>query len=147
MKKHFVKNHKIFRTSNNQLIGNIIQGSFCFYFNTNTILSFNQYKALVFFCRKKLKFYSKLFIRLTPKLKNTSKAIGIRMGKGKGSLNEVYFPVKEGQIFFEFGFKKGNNSIIQNEYDYIKLLKKVRELAKLASHKLSIDLKYLIKKK
>jgi ribosomal protein L16/L10AE len=147
MKKHFVKNHKIFRTSNNQLIDNVIQGSFCFYFKKNTVLSFNQYKALVFFCRKKLKFYSKLFIRLTPKLKNTSKAIGIRMGKGKGSLNEIYFPVNEGQIFFEFGFKKGNNSIIQNEYDYIKLLKKIRELARLASHKLSIDLKYLIKKR
>lgn len=146
MKKHFVKNHKIFRSTENLLIGNIIQGKFCFYFKSKTVLSYNQYKALVFFCRKKLKFYSKLFIRLTPKLKNTSKAIGIRMGKGKGSINEVYFPVQEGQIFFEFGFKKGNDYVIKNEYDYIKLLKKVRELAKLASHKLSIDLKYIIKK-
>ena len=146
MKKKFFKDHRVIRTNNNVLIGNIIQGRFCFYFKNKTMLSFNQYKALVFFCRKKLKFYSKLFIRLTPKLKNTSKAIGIRMGKGKGGLNEVYFPVQEGQIFFEFGFKKGDNSVIQNEYDYIKLLKKVRELAKLASHKLSIDLKYLIKK-
>lgn len=146
MKKVFFKDHKIYRTNSNVIIDNIIQGKFCFYFKNKTVLSYNQYKALLFFCRKKLKFYSKLFIRLTPKLKNTSKAIGIRMGKGKGSLNEIYFPVQEGQIFFEFGFKKGNNSVIQNEYDYIKLLKKVRELTKLASHKLSIDLKYIIKK-
>ncbi len=69
------------------------------------------------------------------------------MGKGKGGLNEVYFPVNEGQIFFEFGFKTGDNSVIQNDYDYIKLLKKIRELVKLASFKLSINLNYLISKK
>lgn len=147
MKKKFFKNHKIFRTKKNILLKNIIQGDFCFYFTKNFLLSFKQYKALLFFCRKKLKFYSKLFIRLLPKLKNTSKAIGIRMGKGKGGLDEIYFPVKTGQIFFEFGFKKGNLSVIKNEYDYIKLLKKIRELSKLVSFKLSIDLKYFIKHK
>ena len=147
MKKKFFKDHKVIRTKKKHIIDNIIQGRFCFYFTTKTIMSFNQYKALIFFCRKKLKFYSKLFIRLIPKLKNTSKAIGIRMGKGKGSLDEIYFPVNEGQIFFEFGFKKGDNLVIQNDYDYIKLLKKVRELVKLASFKLSINLNYIIKKK
>ena len=147
MKNKFFKHHKIYRKNNFFLIDDIIQGDFCLYFTQNFLLSFKQYKALLFFCRKKLKFYSKLFIRLLPKLKNTSKAIGIRMGKGKGSLNEVYFPVKAGQIFFEFGFKKGNNSVIKNKYDYIKLLQKIRELAILVSFKLSIDLKYLIKQK
>ena len=147
MKKKFFKDHKVVRTKKKLIIDNIIQGRFCFYFVNKTILSFNQYKALIFFCRKKLKFYSKLFIRLIPKLKNTSKAIGIRMGKGKGSLNEIYFPVNEGQIFFEFGFKKGDSSVIQNDYDYIKLLKKIRELVKLASFKLSINLNYLISTK
>jgi ribosomal protein L16/L10AE len=147
MKKIFFKDHKVVRTKKKYIIDNIIQGRFCFYFTSKTIMSFNQYKALVFFCRKKLKFYSKLFIRLIPKLKNTSKAIGIRMGKGKGSLNEIYFPVNEGQIFFEFGFKKGDNLVIQNDYDYIKLLKQVRELVKLASFKLSINLNYIISKK
>nr|QFQ52417.1 ribosomal protein L16 [Paramoeba aparasomata] len=145
MRKPFSKNHKILRNNRSLLIYNIIQGDFCLYFTKNFLLSFKQYKALLFFCRKKLKFYSKLFIRLMPKLKNTGKAIGIRMGKGKGGLNEVYFPVKSGQIFFEFGFKKGNESVVKNKYDYIKLLKKVRELAKLASFKLSIQIKYLIK--
>lgn len=145
MKKTFLKDHKIIRKNSNIIIDNIIQGRFCFFFTGKTILSHNQYKALLFFCRKKLKFYSKLFVRLMPKLKNTSKAIGIRMGKGKGSLNEVYFPVQEGQIFFEFGFKRGDNAVIYNEYDYIKILKKIRELVKLVSYKLSIDLKYLIK--
>ena len=86
-------------------------------------------------------------MRLLPKQKNTSKAIGIRMGKGKGSLNEIYFPIRAGQIFVEFGFKKGNQNVIQNEYDYIKLLKKVRELAKLLSFKLAINIKYFIKQK
>ena len=65
----------------------------------------------------------------------------------KVSLDEIYFPINEGQIFFEFGFKKGDNLVIQNDYDYIKLLKKVRELVKLASFKLSINLNYIIKKK
>lgn len=145
MKKKFTKHFLISRHNHNSIIDNIIQGKFCLYFTKSYVLSFKQYKALIFFCRKKLKFYSKLFIRLLPKLKNTSKAVGIRMGKGKGSLNEIYFPVKAGQIFFEFGFKKGD-PVIANEYDYIKLLKKIRELAKLTSFKLSIDLKYLIKK-
>ena len=147
MKKKFFKDHKIIRTKKKNIIDNIIKGRFCFYFTSKTIISFNQYNALLFFSRKKLKFYSKLFIRLIPKLKNTSKAIGIRMGKGKGSLNEIYFPINEGQIFFEFGFKKGDDSVIQNDYDYIKLLKKVRELVKLASFKLSINLNYIISKK
>ena len=147
MKKKFSKNHKIFKNNKNNLIGKIIQGDFCFYFTKNFILSFKQYKALVFFCRKRLKFYSKLFIRILPKLKNTSKAIGIRMGKGKGGLNELYFPIKSGQIFFEFGFNKNNRDVIKTEYDYIKLLKKIRELVKLVSFKLSVDLKYFIKHK
>lgn len=147
MKKKFFKDHKIFKTNKNNLIDNIIQGDFCFYFTKNFILSFKQYKSLLFFCRKKLKFYSKLFIRVLPKLKNTSKAIGIRMGKGKGSVNEVYFPIQAGQIFFEFGFNKNNKAVIKTDYDYKKLLKKIRELARLVSFKLSVNLKYLIKHK
>ena len=147
MRKFFLKEHKLYEKKKNRVIDNIIQGDFCFYFTKNFLLSFKQYKALLFFCRKKLKFYSKLFVRLLPKQKNTSKAIGIRMGKGKGSLNEIYFPIRAGQIFVEFGFKKGNQNVIQNEYDYIKLLKKIRELAKLLSFKLAIDIKYFIKQK
>lgn len=140
----FLKNHLINKFNVNALIKNLIQGRFCFYFGSKTILSFNQYKAIIFFCKKKLKFYSKLFIRLTPKYKNTSKAIGIRMGKGKGSLNEIYIPVNEGQIFFEFGFKKGNEKVVNNHNDYLKLLKVIRSLAKLVSYKLAINIKYLI---
>lgn len=146
MKTRFTKNHNVSRDISNSEIKNPIQGNFCFYFNDKIILSYDQYKALIFFCRKKLKFYSKIFIRLTPKFKNTSKSIGMRMGKGKGSLKKFYFPIKKGQVFIEFGFDNGN-SVIKSKYDYSKLMIKVKELSKLISYKLSINVKYLIKDK
>jgi len=48
---------------------------------------------------------SKIFIRVSNSLKATKKPIGIRMGKGKGAIDNYYLPVNKGQIFIEFYFK------------------------------------------
>ena len=44
------------------------------------------------------------FIRLKifPSVPVSSKPAEVRMGKGKGALDNVYIPVKKGQIFVEF---------------------------------------------
>lgn len=143
MKKVFMKKHLVLNKKNSASVDLLIQGSFGLYFTKNCLLTYSQYKALIFFCKKKVKPYSKLFIRLSPTVKNTTKAVGIRMGKGKGSLDEYYFSIAKGQIFFEFGFKK-NQSFIKDKYDYLKLLKGIRQLTILVSKKLAINLKYII---
>lgn len=108
--KYFKKKHLIIKTNKQNIVNNNIQGQFCVYFNNYNQLSFLEYKALKIYFKKKLKFFSKkIFFRITPKLKNTKKSIGVRMGKGKGSLDNFYFSIKKGQIFFEFGFKNKFN--------------------------------------
>lgn len=114
--KYFKKSHLIIKTNKQNIINNSIQGQFCVYFNNYNQISFLEYKALKIYFKKKLKFFSKkIFFRITPKLKNTKKSIGVRMGKGKGSLNNFYFSIKKGQIFFEFGFKNKFNLLANFE--------------------------------
>jgi ribosomal protein L16/L10AE len=138
--KYFKKSHLIFKKIKNKKIFNIIQGQFCVYFNSFGILNFNEYKALKFYFRKKLKIFSKkLFFRITPKLKNTKKSIGVRMGKGKGALNNFYFVIKKGQIFFEFMFKNKINNLSTIEKNI--LIKTFKKFIFLGSIKSNIKMK------
>lgn len=98
------KQHLILRHINRQYIKKIFFGRFAVYFLSTGSINYLQYKAMIFFLKKKLKIFTKIFIRLTKSIQNTKKPIGVRMGKGKGSLDDFYFPVEKGQIFIEIYF-------------------------------------------
>lgn len=53
--------------------------------------------------RRKMKRAGRIWICVFPDRPVTRKAIGVRMGKGKGSVSFWVFPVKAGQIIFELG--------------------------------------------
>nr|YP_009446464.1 ribosomal protein L16 [Ancoracysta twista]ATY40952.1 ribosomal protein L16 [Ancoracysta twista] len=52
---------------------------------------------------RKTKRLGKLIIRIYPHKPVTSKAVGVRMGKGKGTTDYWCAPVKAGAILFELG--------------------------------------------
>lgn len=136
----FKKKHLVFKNSKKSFIRPIIQGYFGVYFLESGSLEFIQYKALLFFLKKRLKFCSKVFLRISNSLKRTSKSIGVRMGKGKGSIDNYYIPVEKGQVFVEFCFN--------NDYDLLKntdFLKRIKNIIFLFSKKLNIKMS-LIKK-
>jgi hypothetical protein len=83
--------------------------------------------------KKNIKFFSKLFIRVIPNIQNTKKSIGVRMGKGKGPLNEYYMNISRGQIFLEFGFRDKllNLNILEKQ----KLVRRLRKIIFLSSLK------------
>ena len=72
----------------------------------------------------------KVWINIFPHLGRTKKALGVRQGKGKGSVEEYVAVVKEGKIMFEIGE-------VSEEI--------AREALRLASHKLSVKTKIVTK--
>jgi ribosomal protein L16/L10AE len=136
-KKHLLVNYKL----NNHFINKIRQGQFALYFNKGGILNIDAYRALIFFLKKNLKFFSKLFIRVIPNIQNTKRSIGIRMGKGKGSLNEYYMNISRGQIFLEFGFS--NKLLNLNSLEKRKLVRRLRKIIFLSSLKTNIKFRLI----
>ena len=70
----------------------------------------------------------KVWIKIFPHKSYTSKAIGVRMGKGKGAPEGWVSPVKRGKILFE----------IDGVSEEV-----AREALRLASHKLPIETKFV----
>jgi ribosomal protein L16/L10AE len=133
--KFFKKKHLVIFNNKINYIYPLIQGNFGIYFSNFGLINFFQYKALIFFLKKKLKYISKIFIRVSKNLYCTKKSIGVRMGKGKGALDNFYIPVKKGQIFLEFFFKK-KSKLLKN----IEFLKKIKRIVILLSKKLCIKI-------
>jgi hypothetical protein len=131
-KKHLLVNYKL----KNRFINKIMQGQFAIFFYKGGILCIDEYRALIFFLKKNIKFFSKLFIRVIPNIKNTKKSIGVRMGKGKGPLNEYYINVSRGQIFLEFGFSEKLFKL--NNLEKQKLLRRLKQITFLSSLKTKI---------
>jgi len=138
--KFFKKKHLIIFKNKINFIKPLIQGNFGIYFLEFGSINFLQYKALIFFLKKRLKYVSKLFLRISKNLYCTKKSIGVRMGKGKGALDSIYIPVKKGEIFIEFFFRKKSKLLKNKEF-----LKKIKIITILLSRKLSIKIN-LIKK-
>lgn len=134
------KNHLVIFNNKLNYIFPLIQGNFGIYFSEFGLINFFQYKALIFFLRKKLKYISKLFIRVSKNLYCTKKSIGVRMGKGKGALDNFYIPVKKGQIFLEFFFKNKSKLLKNDEF-----LKKIKIIIFLLSKKLGIKINLIQK--
>ena len=72
----------------------------------------------------------KVYVRIFPHLAKTKKPAEVRMGSGKGSPEEWVAVVKQGKIMFEI-------SDVSEEI--------AREALRLASHKLSIKTKFVMK--
>ena len=141
MIKKYIKKHLVLNVINQNEISRIIRGQFAIYFINGGRLNYNVFKSLIFFFKKKFKFFSKLFIRIYPTIKNTCKSIGIRMGKGKGGLNEYYLNISKGQIFIEFGF--GNKLLLLTIDQKLKLLEYLNYIVYIAQSKSKIKFKLL----
>lgn len=133
--KFFKKKHLIIFKNKINYIKPLLQGNFGIYFLENGYLNFLQYKALIFFLKKRLKYVSKLFIKVSKNLYCTKKSIGVRMGKGKGSVDSIYIPVKKGNIFIEFFFRKKSKLLKNKEF-----LKKIKIITLLLSLKIGIKI-------
>jgi ribosomal protein L16/L10AE len=57
------------------------------------------------------------------------------MGKGKGPIDNLYIPVKKGQIFLEFFFKK-KSRLLKND-DFVR---KIKKIIFLLSNKIGINI-------
>lgn len=77
-----------------------------------------------------MKRYGKVWIRIFPHLSKTSKPLEVRMGSGKGAPDGWVAVVKEGRIMFEIAG-------VPEEV--------AREALRLASHKLPIKTKFVVK--
>ena len=90
----------------------------------------NQIEAARIAMTRYMKRGGKVWINIFPHLARTAKALGVRQGKGKGNVNEWVAVVKEGKIMFEIA---GVSEEI------------AREALRLASHKLSVKTKIVVK--
>jgi large subunit ribosomal protein L16 len=85
-------------------------------------------------CVKKKEVY--IWNRLYPYCWVSKKSVGMRMGKGKGSLNKWQIPLFKGQVLYEVWFKKEEEN---NTFKYLKLFKAFSK----AWRKLSVKTKVL----
>lgn len=133
--KYLKKKHLLIKHSNSNNIEKNKQGVFSIFFKDFGILKFNQFKAINFFLKKRLKFCGKIFFRVSNSIKNTKKPIGVRMGKGKGALDDFYFFVYPGKILVEFFFD--NFFILKTSQD-IDFFSKIRQIVYLLNKKLHL---------
>ena len=90
----------------------------------------NQIEAARVAMTRYMKRGGKVWINIFPHMPRTAKPIGVRQGKGKGDVDEWVAVVKEGKIMFEIA-----------EVDEAT----AREAFRLASHKLPIKTKFVMK--
>jgi ribosomal protein L16/L10AE len=133
--KYLKKKHLLIKHSNSSKIEKNKQGVFSIFFKDFGILKFNQFKAINFFLKKRLKFCGKIFFRVSNSIRNTKKPIGVRMGKGKGALDDFYFFVYPGKILVEFFFDKF--FILKTSQD-IDFFSKIRQIVHLLNKKLHL---------
>lgn len=133
--KYLKKKHLLIAHSKSNQIQINTQGIFAIYFKDSGILYYNQFKAIVFFLKKRLKFCSKLFFRVTNSVKSTKKPIGVRMGKGKGALDDFYFFVYPGKILVEFFFNETFTLKTSQDFDFFS---KVQQIVFLLNKKLHL---------
>ena len=90
----------------------------------------NQIEAARVAMTRYMKRGGKVWINIFPHMPRTAKPIGVRQGKGKGDVDEWVAVVKEGKIMFEIA-----------EVDEAT----AREAFRLASHKLPLKTKFVMK--
>lgn len=102
--KLFRKTHLYISSVKTPIVDVHKQGYFGVYAQTEGMFYDYQLKAINFFLKKRLKGYSKLFVRISLNKFTTKRPTGIRMGKGKGATDIKYYYIKKGQLLYEFHF-------------------------------------------
>ena len=95
---------------------------------TAGLITGNQIEAARIAMTRYMKRGGKVWIKIFPHKSYTAKAIGVRMGSGKGAPEGWVAPVKRGKVMFEIG---GVSEEI------------AREALRLASHKLPVKTKFV----
>ena len=108
----------------------VTQGEYGLMAKEGAWITSNQIEAARVAMTRYMKRGGKVFINIFPHMPLTKKSIGTRMGKGKGAVEAWVAVVKEGKILFEIaGVDEAT----------------AREALRLASHKLPIKTKFVIK--
>ena len=108
----------------------VTQGQYGLMAKEGAWITANQIEAARVAMTRYMKRGGKVFINIFPHMPLTKKSIGTRMGKGKGAVEAWVAVVKEGKILFEIaGVDEAT----------------AREALRLASHKLPIKTKFVIK--
>ena len=108
----------------------VVEGDFGLQALELGLITSNQIEAARVAMTRYIKRGGKVWIKIFPDKPITSKPIGTRMGKGKGSVEYWVAPVKPGRIMFEMGG-------VSEEV--------AREALRLAAHKLSVKSKFVKK--
>lgn len=108
----------------------VTQGEYGLMAKDGAWITANQIEAARVAMTRYMKRGGKVWINIFPHMPLTKKSIGTRMGKGKGAVEAWVAVVKEGKILFEIaGVDEAT----------------AREALRLASHKLPIKTKFVIK--
>ena len=108
----------------------VTQGEYGLMAKEGAWITANQIEAARVAMTRYMKRGGKVWINIFPHMPLTKKSIGTRMGKGKGAVEAWVAVVKEGKILFEIaGVDEAT----------------AREALRLASHKLPIKTKFVIK--
>ena len=108
----------------------VTQGQYGLMAKEGAWITANQIEAARVAMTRYMKRGGKVWINIFPHMPLTKKSIGTRMGKGKGAVEAWVAVVKEGKILFEIaGVDEAT----------------AREALRLASHKLPIKTKFVIK--
>ena len=94
-----VKNHGILPTVNGTKLGSF--GSFGLKSLENARINGRQIESARKVLTRSMKRSGKLWIRVFPHTPITKKPAEVRMGKGKGSIEDYIFKVKAGRVIFE----------------------------------------------
>lgn len=96
------KTHKVYHTDRKATKGNSVEfGEFGIQATTSAWVTARQIEATRIAITRRMGREGQVIIRIFPHLVTTSKAIGTRMGKGKGAPEQWVSVVKEGTILFE----------------------------------------------
>ena len=108
----------------------VTQGEYGLMAKEGAWITANQIEAARVAMTRYMKRGGKVWINIFPHMPLTKKSIGTRMGKGKGAVEAWVAVVKEGKVLFEIaGVDEAT----------------AREALRLASHKLPIKTKFVIK--
>ena len=108
----------------------LTQGTYGLMAKEGAWITANQIEAARVAMTRYMKRGGKVYINIFPHMPLTKKPIGTRMGKGKGNVEAWVAVVKEGKILFEV------NDVTEEV---------AREALRLASHKLPIKTKFVMK--
>jgi large subunit ribosomal protein L16 len=125
------KMHRFDSNIKQKRTSNIIRGNFGLKTLSCSRLTSQQLDSAQKTMRKKMHRFGKILLRISPNLSITEKPSDVRMGKGKGNITHWCYPIKVGQIIFEF----------QGVSRHI-----AREVSRLCTSKLSVKTKFILTK-